>query len=78
MATYDDILGAAQALPPIERVRLVQALWDTVPSEDWPKPSQAWIAEAQRRSVEFDSGRTTDSFWPEVRKRARGKAGLDG
>jgi putative addiction module component (TIGR02574 family) len=77
MSTYDDILSAAEHLPPIDRVRLVQALWETVPLEDWPKPSKQLIEEAQRRSSEHDAGQITASPWSEVRARARRKAGLD-
>jgi putative addiction module component (TIGR02574 family) len=77
MATYDDVLGAAQHLPPSERIRLVHALWDTVPAEEWPKPSQTWIDEVQRRSAEYDAGRMTAAPWSEVRARARREAGLD-
>ena len=36
MATYEDVLGAAQGLPPTDRIRLINALWETVPPEDWP------------------------------------------
>ena len=78
MTTFDDVLGAAQDLPPTERIRLVHALWDTVPPEEWPLPSKEWIEEAQRRSAEYDAGRLTAAPWPEVRDRARRKAGLDG
>jgi putative addiction module component (TIGR02574 family) len=78
MATFDEVLGAAQGLPPLDRIRLVQALWETVPPEQWPHPSKDWIDEAQRRSAEYDAGRSTASPWPEVRSRARRKAGLDG
>jgi putative addiction module component (TIGR02574 family) len=73
--SFDDVLGAAQELPPTDRIRLIQALWDTVPIEDWPRPSDEWVSEAQRRSAEFDAGRMTASPWPEVRARARREAG---
>jgi putative addiction module component (TIGR02574 family) len=77
MATYDDILGAAQHLPPSDRIRLVQALWEMVPPEDWPRPSNDWIHEVQRRSAEYDAGQSSASPWSEVRARARREAGLD-
>jgi len=77
MNTFGDVFGAAQDFPPIDRIRLVQALWKTVPPEEWPTPHETWIEEAQRRSAEYDTGRTTASPWPEVRARARRKAGLD-
>ena len=77
MATFNDVLGAAESLPAQDRIRLVHALWDTVPPVEWPAPSEAWIQEAQRRSAEYDAGQATASPWPEARARARRKAGLD-
>lgn len=77
MTRFDDVLGAAQALTASDRIRLIDALWDTVPSEQWPPPSDQWIGEAQRRSCEYDAGGMPGSPWPEVRDRARRKAGLD-
>ena len=77
MDAYDDVLGAAQGLPPTDRIRLIHALWDTVPQEDWPVPSEAWVEEAERRSTEFDAGRLTASPWSEVRARTRRTTGLD-
>jgi putative addiction module component (TIGR02574 family) len=78
MTTFDEILGAAHGLPASERLRLIDALWESVPPEEWPAPSDPWIAEAQRRSAEYDAGRMPASGWPDVRDRARRKAGLDG
>ena len=77
MSTFDEVLNEAGHLSPPDRVRLVQAIWDTVSPEDWPRPSAAWVAEAQRRSAEFDAGLTSASAWTEVLARAREKAGLD-
>ena len=78
MMTFDDILGAAQELPAADKVRLIAALWDSVPPGEWAAPSEEWVAEAQRRSAEVDAGRMPASPWPDVRQRARRKAGLDG
>ncbi len=77
MTNLQEILDAAQTLPPDERARLIYALWDTLAPDDWAPPTEQWIAEAQRRSAEYDAGRMTASPWPEVRARARRKAGLD-
>lgn len=77
MASFEDVLGAAQELPAADRIRLIGALWDSVPPNEWPSPSDEWIAEAERRSSEYDAGRMPASPWPEVRARARRKAGLD-
>jgi putative addiction module component (TIGR02574 family) len=77
MHIYDEVVKAAQRLSPSERIRLVQALWETVSPEEWRPPNQEWIDEARRRSVDYDAGRLTAAPWPEVRARARRKARLD-
>ena len=77
MQTYDDVLGAAQGLDPGDRIRLIGALWDSVPPEQWPPPSTEWLAEVQRRSEALDAGKMATSPWPEVRERARKEAGID-
>ncbi len=77
MPIFDDVLGAAQDLPPADRLRLIDSLWETFPTSEWPLPSEEWIAEAQSRSAEYDAGRMNASSWPDVRARARRKAGLD-
>ena len=78
MATFDDVLGAVEHLSASDRVRLMDALWESMEPSEWPAPSDEWIAEAQRRSAEYEAGKMSASPWPEVRRRARRKAGLDG
>jgi putative addiction module component (TIGR02574 family) len=78
MATFGDVLDAARALTPAERMRLVDAIWESLPPAEWPAPSAEWIAEAQRRSAAYDAGRASAAPWSAVRARARRKAKLDG
>lgn len=78
MPTFNDVLDAARTLTPTDRMRLVDALWEDVSPTEWPLPSEEWIAEAQRRSADYDKGRTSATPWDDVRARARRKAGLDG
>jgi putative addiction module component (TIGR02574 family) len=78
MSSFQDILSAAQLLPSAERVQLIHALWDATPMEDWPAPSDEWIAEANRRSDAIDAGDVNCIPWAEARKIARRQAGLDG
>jgi len=73
MSTFEDILGAAQGLPAMERLQLIDALWESVPPQQWPAPSDQWISEAQRRSAQYDAGQMSASTWPEVKARARRK-----
>ncbi len=77
MTTVQEILDAAQALPSVERARLIHALWESISPDDWALPGDEWIAESQRRSEAYDSGEMTASSWAEVRQCARRKAGLD-
>jgi putative addiction module component (TIGR02574 family) len=77
MATVQEILDAAKALPSAERAQLIHALWESVSPDDWMPPSDEWLAEAQRRSEAYDAGQMTAASWSEVRERARRKAGLD-
>jgi len=66
MPTVQDLLSAARTLSAAERIELASAIWDDVPPGDWPLPDAAWIAEAQRRSTEYDTGRMSAATWPEV------------
>ena len=77
MPTFHDVLDAARTLTPTDRVRLVHALWEDVSPAEWPLPTEQWIAEAQRRSADYDAGRTSATPWTESLVRARRKAGLD-
>ena len=77
MSTFEDVLGAARALSASERLRLVEALWEGASPAEWPVPSEEWIAEAQRRSAEYDQGRMSVTPWSEARARARRTAGLN-
>jgi putative addiction module component (TIGR02574 family) len=65
MTTFQEVLCAAQSLNTTERIRLANAIWDEVPPTEWPLPDEWWIAEAQRRSAEYDAGRMSAATWPE-------------
>lgn len=77
MTTLQEILAAAQSLPPTDRAQLIYALWDTVSAEDWTPPHDQWLEEVQRRSEAYEAGEMTAAPWQEVRARVRRQAGLD-
>ena len=74
----EQVLQSAQSLPPAEQVELIEALI-TAQDEADPQPlDDAWMAEIQRRSADFDDGKATPIPWAMVRERARGGKGPNG
>jgi putative addiction module component (TIGR02574 family) len=70
MSSYDSVLSAATELPPADRVRLIGALWDTVPAEAESDFSPEWLAEIERRVEAYRSGQEQTFPWPQVRDEA--------
>jgi putative addiction module component (TIGR02574 family) len=69
MTTFDSVLCAAEGLSVPDRLRLLAALWDTVPEvADFPLHDD-WATELQRRVSAIRSGAVTTP-WPEVRDAA--------
>lgn len=71
--TSEELLREAESLNPEDRLKLICGLWDTFPIEQWPTPSDAELAEVQRRSAEYDTGREASVPWSEVRERLRSR-----
>jgi len=78
MTDYDAILSAASQLPVTERLRLIDELAASVPDDQPPTLSSAWLEEIERRSAEIDSGAVSTEAWPDVRRRLFDKHGVDG
>ncbi len=70
MSTVESILAEASRLPVADRLRLIEALWETVPEELAMTLSPEWMAEIERRSAEFDAGRMEGVPWEEVQAAA--------
>ncbi len=70
-STLEQVRQAALALPEEERVQLVDALIATLKPENAAPLDDAWLAEVERRSEEFDAGGVTTFSWEEVKDRAR-------
>lgn len=67
---YDSVLIAANQLPATERLRLIDALWDTVPADTELPLSDEWLAEIERRVEAIDSGRESTLPWTQIRDEA--------
>ena len=76
MPDFQTILADASRLPVVDRIQLIEALWDTVPGDALPPLTDEWLAEIQRRSAEFDSGSVKTVPWEQIRADAMRRAGL--
>jgi putative addiction module component (TIGR02574 family) len=70
MSTYELVLSAATQLPERDRVRLIEALWDTVPDDAEVPLSGEWLAEIDRRVDQMERGEGPTYSWPEARDAA--------
>jgi putative addiction module component (TIGR02574 family) len=67
MPDYASLLADASQLSLDARVRLIEALWDTVPDDAMPLLSDDWLAEIHRRSAEYDAGIVQPIPWGQIR-----------
>jgi putative addiction module component (TIGR02574 family) len=67
----DRVLEAALALPESERAELVDTLVSTFAPENAAPLDDAWLAEINRRSDEFDAGGFQTLSWVEAKDGAR-------
>jgi len=80
MTDFNSVLSAAQELPETDRLRLIDALWDTVPQEAEAPFSDEWAREIERRVAEIEAGAVETVPWSRIRDEAlarirHGKAG---
>lgn len=75
MSDFGTILSAAQRLPEQDRLRLIDALWDTVPPDSESPFSEQWTREIQRRVAELDAGTAETVPWSRIRDEALGRIG---
>jgi putative addiction module component (TIGR02574 family) len=71
VASLERVIEAALALPESERAVLVDTLITTFAPEDAAPLDDAWLAEINRRSDEFDAGGVKTMSWAEVKERVR-------
>ena len=77
-SSLSHVLEAAKSLPESERVELIDALIATLEPEDAAPLDDAWLAEIDRRSREFDAGLVQPIPWEEVKERARRRVHANG
>lgn len=64
------LLTEARGLPVAERLKLVEAIWDSIAeSHDQLPLTEAQAAELERRLVEYEKNPEAGASWDEVRER---------
>ena len=71
MQTLQEVMQAAMALPEPDRAELVDSLIATFQPAQAAPLDDAWLAEIQRRSLEYDQGLVQTIPWEQVKQRAR-------
>ena len=71
MSTYETLLADAAQLPVANRLRLIDAIEETLPDDCLPPLSDEWLAEIRKRSAELDAGTVETIPWEQVRAAAR-------
>jgi putative addiction module component (TIGR02574 family) len=67
MNDFSSVLSAAQQLPEPDRLRLIDALWETVPPESDAPFSDEWSREIEHRVAELDAGTAKTIPWSQIR-----------
>lgn len=75
MSDYVSVLSAAQQLPEQDRVRLIEALWDSVPPDTDATFSDEWTREIERRAAELDAGTAKTIPWSDIKNEALARIG---
>jgi putative addiction module component (TIGR02574 family) len=75
MLDYETVLANASHLPTSARIQLIEALWDTLPSDSVAPLSEEWRSEIQRRSAQLDSGSVSTTPWEQIREDALHRIG---
>ena len=78
MSEYHGILSAAFQLPVADRLKLIDDLAASVPDDQPPALSRAWLEEIERRSADIDTGAVQTDAWTDVKRRLFKKHGVDG
>jgi putative addiction module component (TIGR02574 family) len=76
MSDYQSVASAAFQLPIGERLRLIDELASSMPDDQPPHLSNAWLREIDRRSSEIDSGAVATEDWADIRDRLFDRHGV--
>ena len=76
MSELEAVLADACRLPVLDRIQLIEAIWDTMPTDELPPLTEEWIAMVHQRSAEYDAGAVQTVSWEEVKRDALRRVGI--
>lgn len=75
MSDFHSVLGAAQQLPTQDRLRLIEALWDSVPQDADLPLHEDWGPELEKRVAQIENGTASAVPWTTIRDEALARLG---
>ncbi len=75
MSDFDSVLKDTNQLSTPERLRLIDALWDSVPADAELPVSEEWASELERRVVAIQQGTMKTVSWDVIRAEALARIG---
>ena len=77
MTKYETILQEAAELSVVDRMQLIEDLWESVPEGELPSLSTDWQDEIHRRSAAFDAFGVAVTPWSEIKANALRRLDLE-
>ena len=74
MSNFTSVFSAAERLPESDRLRLIDALWDTLRPEGESALLSQWTDEIERRAAILDAGDAQTIPWSTIRDEALQRA----
>ena len=75
MADFDSVLDDARQLSPEDRLKLIDALWGSVPADLDVPLHPDWAPELERRVAAIEAGTATTIPWTTIREEALARIG---
>lgn len=75
MTQFESLLSAARQLPVSDRLRLIDALWDTLPPDADIPLHEEWASELERRVAALEAGTASTVPWTTIRDEALARIG---
>jgi putative addiction module component (TIGR02574 family) len=75
MPSFESVLGAAEQLPITDQLRLIEALWNSVPPDAEISLHGEWEAVLAERVARLESGTAKTVPWETIRQEALARIG---